>query len=230
MAVLGDVELAVTESVPQLDGPVARARDNLTVVRAEADAEDITSVADEAAGGETSVQVPETERLVPRGREGELTVRRDHNVRDEVVVAVEDLLGVAVVGLVAGELPDNDSLVARGGEQNVRVLLRGRNSGDPTLVAGKASLVSERLRPIALLVHVHEKEVPMQNTHMSFNVRGSRQLNWWYKQSVGRRNSALRGLTLEAPARLELEPFLAPPRAPNYTFFRRGQMIGTCRI
>jgi len=68
-------------------------------------------VADELAGGEAGVEVPETEGLVPRRREGELAVRRDDNVRDEVVVAVEDLLGEAERRLVTGELPDNDGLV-----------------------------------------------------------------------------------------------------------------------
>lgn len=68
-------------------------------------------MADELAGGEAGVQVPETEGLVPRGREGELAVRRDDDVRDEVVVAVEDLLGETERRLVAGELPDDDGLV-----------------------------------------------------------------------------------------------------------------------
>lgn len=68
-------------------------------------------MADELAGGEAGVEVPETEGLVPRRRESELAVRRDDNVRDEVVVAVEDLLGEAERRLVAGELPDDDGLV-----------------------------------------------------------------------------------------------------------------------
>lgn len=68
-------------------------------------------MADELAGGKAGVQVPETEGLVPRGREGELAVRRDDDVRDEVVVAVEDLLGETERRLVAGKLPDDDGLV-----------------------------------------------------------------------------------------------------------------------
>jgi hypothetical protein len=68
-------------------------------------------VADELAGGKAGVEVPETEGLVPRRREGELAVRRDHDVRDEVVVAVEDLLGEAERALLARKLPDDDGLV-----------------------------------------------------------------------------------------------------------------------
>lgn len=157
VAVLSDVELAVTERVPQLDGPVTRTRDNLAVVGAEADAQHIASVADEAAGGLARVEVPQAERLVPRGRQSELAVRGNHDVRHKVVVAVQDLLGVAVVRLVTRQLPDDDGLVARGGQQEVRVLLRRSNGSDPTLVAGQASLVSERLRPEDRLAHVLNK-------------------------------------------------------------------------
>ncbi len=114
MAVVGDVELALAERVPELDGAVARARDDLTVVGGERDGEHIGGVADEAAGGGAGVQVPETEGLVPRSGEGELAVGRDDNVRDEVVVAVEDALGVTVVGVIARELPDDDGAVTRG--------------------------------------------------------------------------------------------------------------------
>ena len=111
VTVLLDVILALSEGVPELDGPVTGARDDLPVVSGEADGQDIGGVADEAAGGETSVQVPETESVVPRRRKRELAVRGDNDVRDEVVVAVEDALRVAVLILVTGELPDDDRLV-----------------------------------------------------------------------------------------------------------------------
>lgn len=111
MAILLDIVLALAEGVPELDGLVTRARDDLPVVGAEADGEDIGGVADEAAGGGTGVQVPETESVVPGSGESELAVRGDNNVRDEVVVAVEDTLGVTVRILVAGQLPNDDSLV-----------------------------------------------------------------------------------------------------------------------
>lgn len=129
-------------------------------------------MADELAGGKAGVQVPETEGLVPRGREGELAVRRDDDVRDEVVVAVEDLLGETERRLVAGELPDDDGLVwemsagcsftarkirpatfkppfsirtTRSGEDHVGVLAGGSDGSNPAGVAGKGSLENERL-------------------------------------------------------------------------------------
>lgn len=129
--------------------------------------EDVTGVADKLAGGEAGVEVPETEGLVPRGREGELAVGGDDNVRDEVVVAVEDLLGETERRLVTGELPDNDGLVwmsartlfwgvssplgrklltTRGSEDHVGVLGGGSDGGDPAGVAGERALVGECLR------------------------------------------------------------------------------------
>ena len=111
VAVLLDVVLALAEGVPELDGPVTGAGDDLPVVGREADGEDIGGVANEAASGETGVQVPETESVIPGSREGELAIRGDDDIGDEVVVAVENALGVAVAVLVAGQLPDDDGLV-----------------------------------------------------------------------------------------------------------------------
>lgn len=77
MALVGDGVLAVTEGVPQLDGAVTRAGDNLSVVGGEGDGENIVGVADESSGGGASGELPQTEGLVPRGRQGVGTVRGD---------------------------------------------------------------------------------------------------------------------------------------------------------
>lgn len=42
-----------------------------------------------------------------------------YTVGDDVGVAVERALGVTVLGLVAGEVPDDESLVARSGKKHV---------------------------------------------------------------------------------------------------------------
>lgn len=78
MTLVGDGVLAVTEGVPELDGAVARARDDLAVVGRERDGKDVVSVANEAAGGGTGGKLPETESLVPRGRESVSTIGRDN--------------------------------------------------------------------------------------------------------------------------------------------------------
>ena len=87
MAILLDVVLALAKGVPELDRLVARARDDLPVVGAEADRQDIGLVADEATGGEAGVKIPKTEGVVPGRGESELAVGGDDDVRDEVVVA-----------------------------------------------------------------------------------------------------------------------------------------------
>ena len=112
MAVVNNVELALAEGVPELDGLVPGGRDDLPVVGGERDREDITGVADEFPCGQAGVEVPESEGLVPRRRKGELAVGGDDDVRDEVVVTVQDLLGEADV-VVTGELPDDAGLVCR---------------------------------------------------------------------------------------------------------------------
>ena len=111
MTVVLDIVLALAEGVPELDCPVARARDNLTVVRREADGKDIGGVADETTGSVASVKIPQAQRVVPRRGERELAIGGNDDVGNEVVVAVKDTLRVTVLVLVASELPDNDRLV-----------------------------------------------------------------------------------------------------------------------
>ena len=77
MSVLLDVVLALAKGVPELDGLVTRARDDLPVVGGEADGKNVVVVADEAAGGLAGGKLPEAEGLVPGGGEGVGAVRRD---------------------------------------------------------------------------------------------------------------------------------------------------------
>lgn len=77
VALVGDGVLAVTEGVPQLDGAVARAGDDLAVVGGEGDGQDVVGVADEAAGGDTGGELPQAQGLIPRGGESVGTVGGD---------------------------------------------------------------------------------------------------------------------------------------------------------
>jgi len=95
VTILLDVELALSESVPELDGSVSGTGNDLTVIGGEGDGENVRGVSNETTGGKSRVEVPKTKGLVPRGGKSELTVRRNDNVRDEVVVSVEDTLGVS---------------------------------------------------------------------------------------------------------------------------------------
>lgn len=68
MTFIGYGVLAIPESVPELDGTVARSRDNLAVICGEGNRKDIVVVAHKAAGSDTSCQLPEAKSLVPGGR------------------------------------------------------------------------------------------------------------------------------------------------------------------
>ena len=56
--------LALTKNVPQLDGLVTGSRDDLAVVRGERNTEHILGVANKAACGGASVDVPQAEHAI----------------------------------------------------------------------------------------------------------------------------------------------------------------------
>ena len=65
MSLLSDGELAVTESVPELDGSIAGSRNDLSVIGREGNGENIVGVSNKSAGGSTGRKLPETEGLIP---------------------------------------------------------------------------------------------------------------------------------------------------------------------
>lgn len=68
-------------------------------------------MANKSTGGEAGVEVPKTECVVPGGRQGELAVRGDDDIRDKMIMTTEDAFGVAVSILVTSQLPHDDCLV-----------------------------------------------------------------------------------------------------------------------
>lgn len=111
MAIILDIILALSKGIPELDGPVAGPGDDLPIIGTEADGKDVRSMADETTRGLAVVQVPETESMIPRSREGKLAIGGDDDVRYEVVVSVQDTFWIAVRVLVTGQLPDDYGLV-----------------------------------------------------------------------------------------------------------------------
>lgn len=77
VSLLGDGELAITESVPELDGAVAGTGDDLSVVGRKGDGENIIGVSNEASGGGSGREFPETESLIPGSRESVCAVGGD---------------------------------------------------------------------------------------------------------------------------------------------------------
>ena len=135
MTLLLDGVLALGKSVPQLDGLVARSRNNLTIVSAESNAQDVLGVIFKTASGLTGSQVPQAEGLVPGAGESKVSIRRQNDVRDEMSVTLESLLRHTIVLVIASKLPDNEGLVAGGRQDHVRVFGVGGDLGDPAAVS-----------------------------------------------------------------------------------------------
>ena len=75
MPLLSDGKLAVTESVPEFNGSIARSGDNLSVISGEGDRENIVRMSDKSSGSGASRKLPEAESLVPGGRKSIRSVR-----------------------------------------------------------------------------------------------------------------------------------------------------------
>lgn len=60
-------------------------------------------------------------------------------------VTVETLLGHAVVLIIAGQLPDDEGLVARGRQDHVRVFGVGGDLCDPAIVSFEGTAQRQRL-------------------------------------------------------------------------------------
>ena len=97
----------------------------LAVVNGEGNGQHILGVANETAGGVAGVEVPQAQGSVPGARQGELAIRGDHHVLNEVGVAGEGTEGLAVVALLAGQGPLDDALVTVHGIQSELRAWRG---------------------------------------------------------------------------------------------------------
>jgi len=131
VAALVDGVLALTKGVPELDGLVTGARNNLSVVKGEGNGKNVLGVSDEATGGVAGVKVPKAKGAVPGAGEAELAIGGNDHILNEVGVAGEGAAGEAVVGALTGEGPDNDALVAGSREDHTGVLTGGGNRSHP---------------------------------------------------------------------------------------------------
>lgn len=118
----------------------------------------------------TGRKLPEAKSLVPRSRKSISTVggdnliavsvystfqrsihqlcRTTYAVRYDMRVAVKRSLWVTIRGLVAGQVPDDQRLVTRTGEEHIGVFKRGREGCNPAAVALKGALENELFRHV----------------------------------------------------------------------------------
>lgn len=111
VTILLDIIFTFTEGIPQFDAPVSCTTDDLSVVCTEADTKDIGSVTDESTGGRSGVEIPKTKGMVPRWRQGELTIGWDDDVWNEVIMTVKRPVWVTVLCVVSCQFPNNNGLV-----------------------------------------------------------------------------------------------------------------------
>lgn len=88
VTILGDDELALAQSVPQVDCLISRTRHDLTVIGGESDRQDILGVTIEVAGRGAGVEVPQAEGTIPRATQSELTIRRDGDIANVMRVTL----------------------------------------------------------------------------------------------------------------------------------------------
>nr|GMC80188.1 Zinc finger, CCHC-type [Ipomoea batatas] len=100
--------LALTQSVPQLDGAVTGRRHNLAVINGEGNRQHVLGVANEPAGCGTGLKVPEAELTVPGAGESKLAVGRENHVLNKVGVAGEAAAGHAELRAVLSQAPHDD--------------------------------------------------------------------------------------------------------------------------
>jgi hypothetical protein len=128
--------LAFSQSVPQLNGLISGTRDDLSVVSREGNTQNVLGVSDETTSGGSKVEVPQSQSRVPRTREGELTIRGDSQIRNEVGVSVKGLLWSTIVLLrFTGQVPDDDGLISGSRQEHIRIFSRCAQAGDPVRVS-----------------------------------------------------------------------------------------------
>jgi len=66
----------------------------------------------EASSRFSGSQIPQAESLVPASAESVVSVGRQDDVRDEVAVAIETLLGNSIAVGFTQQAPDDESLVS----------------------------------------------------------------------------------------------------------------------
>lgn len=87
VSVLLNGELALSNSVPDLQVLVSSTASDLSVIGWEGDSENVSAVTNESSAGNSFLQVPESEGSVPGSAQGISAILRKSDITDEVSVA-----------------------------------------------------------------------------------------------------------------------------------------------
>merc|ERR1719242_806184 len=80
VSLLLDSVFALGQGIPQLDGFISGSTDNLTIIGGEGHAQNIVAVIFKTPGGSAGKKIPQSQVLVPRSGQGEVSIRRQDNV------------------------------------------------------------------------------------------------------------------------------------------------------
>jgi len=150
VVLLGDRVLAFSESIPKLDGLVTRTGHDLTVIGRERDGVDVGSMSLELTDGRTGVQVPQTHGGVHGSRKGKLTVTGDNGVAHSLVVTVKATTSITGSSwIVRSQLPNDRGLVTRTGDNQVGLLVSGRDGCDPSSMTLERTTVRDLSHSVA---------------------------------------------------------------------------------
>ena len=123
--VLHVTRFTLPDGVPQFNCLISAATHDLSVVRGEGHAQYVFLVAHELSRACADGQIPQTQRTVPRRADSEETITRDDDIGNEVRVSAQGFARHAARGAFARwivlvvQLPDDDRLVARGGNDHI---------------------------------------------------------------------------------------------------------------
>jgi hypothetical protein len=139
--------LAFTNGVPELDGTITTTGEDEAVIRTEASGENILLMTKEGLLALTAQNVPETNSVIPGSSQSILTISSKGNFLNNVRVTFEGAgrnthghnLGGILNNLTRLDLPDEASLITRGGDNGVLIFRRSSDGGDPSVVAKEAS-------------------------------------------------------------------------------------------
>lgn len=135
-----DGEFAFTKGVPEADGSISGARDDLSVVSGEGNRGDVFGVTNELTVGFSFIQVPETDGVIPGSGKSEMTIFGDDNIFDVVGVSSEGTTGRSIfrVGstftFTSGDRPANDGFVSGSRQDHFIVFIRSSDGSNPSTV------------------------------------------------------------------------------------------------
>jgi len=144
VVLFSDGVLALSKSVPELDGLITGPGDDLTVVRGESHGVHIGSVTLELTDRCAGVQIPQTHGLIHGTSECELTIRRDDGIAYSLIVTGKATTSVTRgFWIIRSQFPHDGGLVTRTRHDQVGLLVGGSDGGDPSSMTLEGATISD---------------------------------------------------------------------------------------